>query len=62
MPKAKTWILLANHADPSLLRNTLAYDLAAAFGLPGSPDSRFVDLTINGEYLGNYLITEKVEG
>lgn len=61
MQKAKTWILLANHADPSLIRNKVAYDLAAEFGLPGSPDSRFVDLTINGQYLGNYLITEKVE-
>jgi len=61
MQSAKTWILLANHADPSLLRNKVAYDLAAAFGLPGTPDSRFVDLTINGEYLGSYLLTEKVE-
>ena len=61
MPKAKTWILLANHADASLMRNKIAYDLAAEFGLPGSPDSRFVDLTVNGEYLGNYLLTEKVE-
>ena len=43
------------------MRNKLAYDLAAEFGLPGSPDSRFVDLTVNGEYLGNYLLTEKVE-
>ena len=61
MPDAKTWILLANHADTSLLRNKVAYDLAADFGLPASPDSRFVDLTINGEFLGNYLLAEKVE-
>lgn len=61
MPAAKTWILLANHADPSLLRNKVAYDLAAELGLAASPDSRFVDLTINGEYLGNYLLSEKVE-
>ncbi|MFC9918673.1 CotH kinase family protein [Agromyces binzhouensis] len=61
MQSAKTWILLANHADPSLLRNKVAYDLAAAFGLPGTTDSRFVDLTVNGEYLGSYLLTEKVE-
>lgn len=61
MAKAKTWILLANHADPSLLRSKLAYDLAGEFGLPGSADSRFIDLTVDGQYLGNYLITEKVE-
>lgn len=61
MPTAKTWILLANHADASLLRNKTAYDLAVEFGLAASPDTRFVDLTINGEYLGNYLLSEKVE-
>lgn len=61
MEPAKTWILLANHADPSLLRNKVAYDLAAEFGIAGSPDSRFVDLTVEGEFLGSYLLTEKVE-
>lgn len=61
LPTAKTWILLANHADASLLRNKTAYDLAVEFGLPASPDSRFVDLTINGDFLGNYLLSEKVE-
>jgi hypothetical protein len=61
MEPAKTWILLANHADPSLMRNKVAYDLAAEFGLPGTPDSRFVDLTVEGEFLGSYLLTEKVE-
>ncbi|UVJ39173.1 CotH kinase family protein [Arthrobacter sp. CJ23] len=61
LPTAKTWILLANHADASLLRNKTAYDLAVEFGLPASPDSRFVDLTIGGDYLGNYLLSEKVE-
>ena len=61
MGSAKTWILLANYADMSLMRNKLAYDLGASLGLHGSPDSRWVDLRINGQYRGNYLITEKVE-
>jgi hypothetical protein len=61
MGSAKTWILLANHADASLMRNKVAYDLGASLGLHGSPDSRWVDLRINGQYRGNYLLTEKVE-
>lgn len=61
MASSTTWVLLANHADTSLLRNKVAYDLAASFGLSYSPESRFVDLTINGEYLGNYLLSEKTE-
>jgi uncharacterized protein YjdB len=61
MQTNRTWVLLANHQDPSLLRNKIAYDLANAFGLQYSPESRFVDLAINGEYLGNYLLVEKTE-
>ncbi|WCM56363.1 CotH kinase family protein [Microbacterium sp. EF45047] len=61
MGSAKTWVLLANHADATLMRNKLAYDLAEALGLPFSPASRWVDLRVNGTYLGNYLISEKVE-
>lgn len=65
MESTRTWVLLANHTDPSLMRNKLAYDLARAVDLPYSPESRFVDVKItdvNGEHiLGNYLLTEKVE-
>ncbi|WP_392545130.1 CotH kinase family protein [Oryzobacter telluris] len=61
MPAARTWVLLANHADASLMRNKLAFDLAAAVGLPHSPQSRFVELRVDGEYLGSYLLAEKVE-
>lgn len=61
MGKAKKWSLLANHFDASLLRNSVALDLAAAFGLPFTPEYRMVDLYANGEYQGNYLIVESVE-
>ena len=55
--KAKKWTLLANYTDNSLLRNKIALDLAEAMGV-GLP-SRFVDLWMNGRYLGNYLLTPK---
>lgn len=61
MASHRTWVPLANHADPLLMRNRLTYDLAADFGLAYSPESRFVDLVVNGEYLGNYLLGEKIE-
>lgn len=61
METAKTWVLLANHADASLMRNKVAYDLAANIGMPYSPQSTWVDLRVNGQYLGNYLISEKTE-
>lgn len=60
MSKAKKWVLLANHVDGSLLRNKTSYDLAQSMGL-SSPDSKFVDLWVNGEYRGNYLVAQKVD-
>lgn len=61
MAPQKTWILLANAADASLMRNRIAYDLAGAIGMPFAPESRFVDLRIDGVHQGSYLLTEKTE-
>lgn len=61
MAKSKKWTLLANAQEHSGLRNRLTYDLADQIGLEFSPESRFVDLYANGEYLGTYQLTEKVD-
>ena len=61
MGKAKTWILLANQYDNSLLRNKIAFDLADAVGLSYSSKSQAVDVYVNGDYCGAYLLCEKVE-
>ena len=61
MEKAKKWILTAPQRDRSLLRNKITMDMARAAGLLTTPESEFVDLYLNGEYRGNYLLTEKVE-
>ena len=55
--KAKKWSLLANYLDNSLLRNKIAMDLADEMGI--GLKARFVDVWMNGEYLGNYLLTPK---
>ena len=61
MDSAKSWCLLANNADESMMRNALTYQLAAEIGIQDSPEFRFVDIYDNGEYLGSYLVTEKVD-
>lgn len=61
MEKAKKWTLVANYVDNSLQRNDMALDLAAASGLAYTSEYRQVDLYINGDYKGNYLICESVE-
>lgn len=62
MEKNRDWILLANHADKTLLRNTVAYEMARELdGLTWTPHSYPVDLFINGEYRGVYSIGEHLE-
>jgi len=61
MPKDKKWILLANYSDKTMLRNELAFDLSRFSDLDWTPESRFIELFINNEYLGVYQITQKVE-
>lgn len=59
--KTKTWLLIANAADPTLLRNTVSFNLANYLGVDGTPSCEPCDLYYNGEYRGSYLITEKVK-
>lgn len=58
---ADRWILLANAADPSHLRNKITYTFASEFGLSYSPACDWVDLYINGTYNGLYLLSERNE-
>jgi len=58
---AQRWVLLANAKDPSNLRNKIIMDLANQAGIVYTPDSQWVDLYLNGEYAGLYLLCEKIE-
>lgn len=55
--KSKKWSLLANYFDSSMIRNKIALDLANQMGI--GLETEFVDLWMNGKYLGNYLLTPK---
>jgi hypothetical protein len=59
--KAKSWVLLANYGDKTLMRNALALKISSLLGLEFTPSARFVDLVLNGTYLGNYLLTDQME-
>ena len=61
MGKSKKWSLLANYADASLLRNSLAFTAAENAGMAYTPKFEPVDVYINGEYMGAYLLTTRVE-
>ena len=59
--KEKNWVLLANYADKTLIRNAVAFKISNLIGLKFSPSARFVDLTLNDQFLGNYMITDQME-
>ena len=64
--KEKSWVLLANDADKTLLRNAVAFKAAKIMN-DDPANNRFVpsiilvDLYLNGDYKGNYHLTDQVE-
>ncbi len=61
MNRGKTWVLLANWVDISLLRNQIMLDLSRAAGLKYAVGCVQADVWINGSYNGLYLMTEKIQ-
>lgn len=59
--EAQKWVLFANAADASHMRNKAVYTFAEQIGLEFSPDCEWVDLYLNGEYAGLYLLCERNE-
>jgi hypothetical protein len=62
MKSDKTWILLANYMDWTLIRSMVAWDLGKLVnGLKWTPDSRFTELFVNGKYLGSYQLVQSIK-
>lgn len=61
LPASCRWLLLSNSMDETNLHNRLAYELAARAGKEWSPENAYVDVYLNGEYSGLYLLCEKLE-
>ncbi len=61
MGKDKKWCLIANSTDATMLRNSLVFDLAYNIGVDTSGFTHQVNLYLNGEYAGLYMLTEKVD-
>ena len=59
--EARNWILLANYQDPTLMMNAVAMQIAHLLEMPFTNHIIPVDVTINDEYLGNYMLTEQIE-
>lgn len=59
--KAKNWVLLANYADKTLIRNAIAFEISRFIGLEYTPSVKFVDVVLNDKYIGNYMVTDQTE-
>ena len=65
--KDKHWVLLAGYCDKTLLRTATGFYAASLFnGIPENgtlyvPHAAFVDLVMNGEYLGTYFLADSVK-
>ncbi len=60
MPPENDWILNANYTDKTLCRNVMAYQSFMNMGRYATR-YRFVELVLNGEYLGIYVLSEKIK-
>ncbi len=59
-PAHKRWILLANFMDKTLMRNLVAMKVSSMTSLDWTPRCRSVELVLNGEHQGTYVLIEQV--
>lgn len=58
MPADKEWVLLANYADRTLIRNIVAMRLSEISGFSWTPRMCSVEVYLNGDYQGVYTFGE----
>ena len=61
LEKARNWNLLANYRDVTDVMNLYAFECARKMGMPFTNHTRFVEVFLNGDYIGVYQLTEKLE-
>lgn len=60
LKKAKSFVLLSNYIDNTLMRNAVAMKVAQLLELPYTNNIVPVNLVFNGHQRGNYMLTHKV--
>ncbi len=61
LAKSKDWKLLANAMDGSKILNKMIFDLGQKVDMNYTSESEFVDLYVNHEYMGTYLLVEALD-
>jgi hypothetical protein len=60
LSKEADWVFLSPYTDKTLVRDVFAYELARRI-MPWASGYRFVELVLNGEYRGIYIVAEKIK-
>jgi hypothetical protein len=61
MPKGKRWVLIANYMDNSFMKNYMAFYMAEKIGMEYTVRGEFVNLVLNGNYVGLYWLGEAIK-
>jgi hypothetical protein len=61
MPADDDWVLSASYSDKTMMRNAVAYRTARAVFGRYAPRTRYVELVLDGNYRGVYVLTQKIE-
>lgn len=59
--KDKSWVLLANYLDKTMLRNATAFYLSSISCLDYTPKFHFVEVMMNGRYNGTYQLGDHLK-
>lgn len=57
----RDWVLLANYRDVTDLMNNLVFTMGEWLDMPYTNHTRYVEVFLNGDYIGLYQLTEQVE-
>lgn len=60
MPSSRHWVLLANYADKTLMRNDIAFMFSRSLGMEYTTRSQHVEVILNGAYQGVYQLVEHI--
>ena len=61
MPSSRHWTLLANASSrDGQIENTLPYEIGRRMGMSWNPHVEPVEVVLNGQYIGMYFLTEKI--
>jgi hypothetical protein len=60
LPEENDFVLYGPYGDKSLIRNVITYHMYQSFG-HYAPRTRFIELVINDDYQGLFVLTEKIK-